>query len=141
MRLSDLIPSANDLLPRSDLDYEVIQRELPPDQQIRALSTSQRLALAQPGSAADIQLQPRDDVRVFSFTEDRGEAIKELNAELKQQASKEQPLPVVAVDGRERFPGTYPLEDGMRVSDLLRAGGQLDEAAYTLQAELTRYEI
>jgi len=141
MRLSDLIPSANDLLPRSDLDYVVIKRELPPDLQIRALSTSLRLALAQPGSPADILLQPRDDVRVFSFTEDRGDAIKELNAELKQQASKEQPLPVVDVDGRVRFPGTYPLEDGMRVSDLLRAGGQLDEAAYTLQAELTRYEI
>jgi polysaccharide export outer membrane protein len=29
----------------------------------------------------------------------------------------------------------------MRVSDLIRAGGFLDEAAYVLEAELTRYEI
>ncbi len=29
----------------------------------------------------------------------------------------------------------------MRVSDLLRAGGSLDEAAYGGQAELTRYEV
>ena len=58
-----------------------------------------------------------------------------------QQASKAQPLSVVTVDGRIRFPGQYPMEEGMRVSDLLRAGGELGEAAYTLQAELTRYKI
>lgn len=43
--------------------------------------------------------------------------------------------------GRVRAPGVYPLETGMRVSDLLRAGGQLEEAAYPLEAELTRFTV
>jgi protein involved in polysaccharide export with SLBB domain len=40
-----------------------------------------------------------------------------------------------------RHPGEYPLEKGMRVSDLIRAGGGLAEAAYALSAELTRYVV
>ena len=43
--------------------------------------------------------------------------------------------------GSVKFAGKYPLEPGMRVSDLMRAGGSLDEAAYGGQAELTRYEV
>jgi len=35
----------------------------------------------------------------------------------------------------------YPLEPGMRVSDLLRAGGGMRDAAYATDAELTRYEV
>lgn len=141
MRLTDLIPSTDVLLPKPDLDYLVIKRELPPDRRIKVMSVSLRAALAQRGSSADVALEPHDDVRVFSFAEDRGEAITAMIDELKQQASSAQPLSVVSVDGFVRFPGRYPLEEGMRVSDLLRAGGQLGEAAYTLQAELTRYEI
>jgi len=38
-------------------------------------------------------------------------------------------------------PGTYPLEEGMRLSDLIRAGGDLNESAYGLTAEVTRYEV
>jgi protein involved in polysaccharide export with SLBB domain len=35
----------------------------------------------------------------------------------------------------------YPLEEGMRVSDLVRAGGDLNESAYGLSAEITRYAV
>jgi protein involved in polysaccharide export with SLBB domain len=38
-----------------------------------------------------------------------------------------------------KAPGEYPLEPGMRVSDLLRAGGQLDDAAFGGKAELIRF--
>ena len=141
MRLTDLIPTTDDLQDKSDLDYVLIKRELKPDQHIRVLSTSLRTALAQPGSAANVVLQAHDEVDVFSYAQDRGDAINLLLMGLMQQASKDQPLPVVTIDGRIRFPGQYPMEQGMRVSDLLRAGGQLSEAAYTLQAELTRYDI
>src|SRR3569832_1049905 len=37
--------------------------------------------------------------------------------------------------------GDYPLEPHMRVSDLLRAGGGLQDAAYGAKAELTRYRV
>jgi protein involved in polysaccharide export with SLBB domain len=35
----------------------------------------------------------------------------------------------------------YPLEEGMRVSDLIRAGASLTDSAYGLTAEITRYEV
>jgi polysaccharide export outer membrane protein len=141
MRLTDLIPTTDDLQDKPDLDYVLIERQLPPDEHLQVFSTSLRTAWAQPQSKANIELQPRDKVVVFSFAKDRGDAINLLMADLMQQASKDQPLQVVTVDGRIRFPGQYPMEQGMHISDLLRAGGELSEAAYTLQAELTRYEI
>ncbi len=39
------------------------------------------------------------------------------------------------------MPGEYPLEAGMKVSDLLRAGGNMDIAAYGGTAELARCTI
>jgi protein involved in polysaccharide export with SLBB domain len=47
----------------------------------------------------------------------------------------------VRIDGRVKARGDYPLEPGMRLSDLLRAGGGLQDAAYGAKAELTRYRI
>ena len=37
--------------------------------------------------------------------------------------------------------GSYPLESAMRVSDLLRAAGGLEDAAYVNSAELSRYKV
>jgi protein involved in polysaccharide export with SLBB domain len=45
----------------------------------------------------------------------------------------------VSIGGRVKAPGEYPLEPGMRVSDLLRAGGNLEDAAYGVKAELSRF--
>jgi protein involved in polysaccharide export with SLBB domain len=45
------------------------------------------------------------------------------------------------VGGQVRASGEYPLEPGMRIADLLRAGGGMSEAAYATDAELTRYEV
>jgi len=47
----------------------------------------------------------------------------------------------VQIDGNVRVPGIYPLETGMHVSDLIRAGGSLAEEAYTLEAELVSYSV
>jgi len=51
------------------------------------------------------------------------------------------PARVVTVGGMVRAPGSYPLEDGMKISDLVRAGASLADSAYGLTAELTRYEV
>jgi polysaccharide export outer membrane protein len=48
---------------------------------------------------------------------------------------------VVRIDGRVNVPGRYPLEPAMHVSDLIRAGGSLEDSAYRGQAELTRYAV
>ncbi len=47
----------------------------------------------------------------------------------------------VEIIGEVNRPGVYPLFEGMRVSDLVFAGGNLRESAYRAEAELTRYEV
>jgi polysaccharide export outer membrane protein len=141
MRLTDLVGSVDALQPRADLDYVLIRRELQPDKQVTVLSTSLREALASPASASNTRLEPRDEVFVFGLGDDRKKLIRKLLKELKAQASAERPAQVVSVSGRVRDPGQYPLVARMRVSDLIRAGGGLSESAYTLRAEMTRYEV
>lgn len=47
----------------------------------------------------------------------------------------------VQVLGEVNYPGNYPRFEGMRVSDLIFAGGNLKQEAYREGAELTRYTI
>jgi len=142
MRLSDLIPSIeDDLLPRPDLDYALIRRELMPDHRVEVFSVRLSRALQHPASSDNVELQSRDEVTVFGASEDRREAVDELIDQLEQQSSFRQQARVVKVGGLVRHPGSYPLETSMKVSDLIRAGGGLAEAAYALGAELTRYAV
>ncbi|MBF0370794.1 MAG: SLBB domain-containing protein [Magnetococcales bacterium] len=60
---------------------------------------------------------------------------------LQAQASRSLPSRVATITGAVRSPGAYPLEEGMRVSDLIRAGGGLAEPASPLAAELTHYTV
>ncbi len=142
MRVADLIPSLeHTLLPRADLNYALIRREMPPDRHIAALAVRLGEAVENPSSAENIELQARDELMVFDTSVDRDVIVGQLVDTLKQQASFQQPARVVSVGGLVRDPGDYPLVPSMRVSDLIRAGGGLAEAAYALGAELTRYEI
>jgi protein involved in polysaccharide export with SLBB domain len=141
MRLTELIPSLDNIRPGADLEYILIRREVPDSLEIEVLSANLSAALSAPGSAADLELRSRDQLRVFSIDSDRREDLRPIIDELQLQASRAQPSRVVSVSGRVRSPGTYPLEKGMRVSDLLRAAGNLSEQAYALYAELTRYAV
>ncbi|HIC81369.1 MAG TPA: ATPase [Kiloniellaceae bacterium] len=140
-RLTDLIPSAKALKPGADLDYLVVRRELKPDRRIKVLSTSLREAFAHPDSGHNIVLEPRDEIFVFAQGTDRTEHIGELLQELRDQAGSGRPAEIVTIGGHIRIPGDYPLVKGMRISDLIRAGGGLSESAYTVRAEMTRYEV
>jgi len=141
MRLTDVIRSVGDLKPNSDLHYVLIRRELPPDRHIVAVSADLAAALAAPGSKADIPLMPRDRLTVFDLSSSRDRIIQPILQDLRTESTAQQPEQAVTVEGRVNVPGQYPLEPGMRVADLLRAGGGLADAAYAGKAELTRYVV
>ena len=142
MRVTDLIPSIeNDLLPRPDLDYALVRRELRPDHRLKIFSVQPGKALKDPASKYNVELQSRDELILFGFSEDRTEIVEPLIEDLEAQATFQQPTQVVTVGGLVRQSGDYPLEERMNISDLIRAGGGLAEAAYALGAELTRYEV
>ncbi len=141
MRLSDLIAAKRELRPGADTGYILIRREDPRTRRVSAISANLSDALANPASAANVALQARDTVHVFSLAFGRQRVIEPLLEELSLQGRSGEPYREVSVSGEVRASGSYPLEPEMRVSDLIRAGGSLSEQAYPLKAEVARYEV
>jgi polysaccharide biosynthesis/export protein len=141
IRLTDVIGSVDELKPNADINYLLIRRELPPDRRVQMLSVDLAAALRNPSTSANAPLMPRDRIFVFDLESGRQQVISPLLEEMKRQSRIDRPSEIVRVDGRIKARGDYPLEPGMKVSDLLRAGGGLQDAAYGAKAELTRYRI
>jgi protein involved in polysaccharide export with SLBB domain len=138
LRVSDVIGSLEELQPSADQNYVLIRREIPPTRRIEYLSADIARALEQKGSEADVLLAPRDQLFVFDRETGRERLLEPLLRELRLQSTRDAPTAQVSIGGRVNSPGEYPLEREMRVSDLVRAGGSLNEAAYGGKAELTR---
>jgi protein involved in polysaccharide export with SLBB domain len=141
LRLADVISSIDELKPHADQGYVLIRRVLTPGRRIAVLSADLAAALRDPASPANVLLQPRDTLTVFDLQTGRDRIIEPLMQELNLQGSLARPTEVVHVDGRVKVPGDYPLESGMHVSDLIRAGGNLESSAYGGHAELARYAV
>jgi protein involved in polysaccharide export with SLBB domain len=141
LRLTDVISSVDELKPNADLNYILIRRELPPDRRVTVLSADLGAALRDPASPKNIALMPRDQITVFDSQTDRAQLLNPVLEEIRRQARIDEPSQIVRIDGRVKMRGDYPLEPKMRVSDLLRAGGGLQDAAYGSKAELTRYRV
>jgi polysaccharide export outer membrane protein len=138
LRLTDVLTSFDELRPNADRHYIMIRREVPPEEKIEVISADLERALSARGSAADPQLQARDKIIVFDLTANRSRTVEPIIEDLKLQASTTTPAQVVVVNGEIRVPGIYPLEPSMHISDLIRAGGSLEDSAYTGEAELSR---
>jgi protein involved in polysaccharide export with SLBB domain len=141
LRLSDVLASVAEVRPNADLHYILIRRLLPPDLKVSVLSADLTAALAARGSTADPELRPRDEIMVFNLASSRERLIHPIIQDLELQATPDQPQQVVSIEGGVKAPGKYPLENSMRVSDLIRAGGSLEDSAFRGQAELTRYAV
>ncbi|MDH3614649.1 MAG: SLBB domain-containing protein [Gammaproteobacteria bacterium] len=141
MRLTDLVESALALKPGGDLNYLLIRREDPRNRKVSVVSANLAAALVDPNSEANTALQARDTVQVFNAAFGRQRVIQPILEELQLQSQHGEPYTEVSITGQVKASGSYPLESGMRVSDLIRAGGNLAEQAYTLKAEIARYAI
>jgi protein involved in polysaccharide export with SLBB domain len=141
MRLTDLISSVDELKPGVDTGYVLIRREIERGQPIQIMSADLAAAFAAPGGPEDVRLEAADTVHVFSLALGRQRVVVPLLEELRQQATIDSPSREVQIAGDVRAPGVYPLDGQMRISDLIRAGGNLSEAAFALEAELTRYSV
>jgi protein involved in polysaccharide export with SLBB domain len=141
LRLTDVLNTFDELKPEADIHYIMIRRVIPPELKVEVISADLKHALAGRGTAADPELRPRDEIMVFNLTANRSRILEPIIRDLELQATPDKPEQVVSIDGRVKAPGKYPLEPTMHVSDLIRAGGSLEDAAYRGQAELTRYAI
>ena len=141
MHLTDVIRSADELKPNADIHYVLIRRETPPDRRLSVVSADLGAALANPASSANVVLMPRDRITVFDLQSSRDRVIQPLLEDFRLQSSIDHPDQVVRIEGRANVPGEYPLEAGMTIRDLIRAGGGLSDGAYGGKAELTRYTV
>jgi protein involved in polysaccharide export with SLBB domain len=142
LRISHLVPSADYLKAKPDLDYALIKRYHLPKRTLQIKAFSLAKALAAPGTEADPLLQDQDEVIFFSKLDaDRKSEVKKIVQELRAQASIDQSSKEVSISGDVRFPGAYPLVESMSVADLITAAGGLTERAFQLYAELNRSEF
>jgi polysaccharide export outer membrane protein len=141
LRLSDILSSFDELHPNADRHYILIRRQVPPEEKIEVISADLERALGARGSAADPQLHARDKIIVFDLTANRSRVVAPIIEDLRLQSSTTAPAQVVVINGEIRVPGLYPLEPSMHISDLIRAGGSLEDSAYAGEAELSRNEV
>lgn len=121
MRLTDLLPGFQVLLPESYLESVEITRLAPPDFHKELLTANLRRAVG--GSETDnVPLQEQDTVKVFS------------RWEMEEK-------PQVSVNGAVVNPGTYNYYPGMTVRDLITAAGSPKRNAYLETGELSRIVI
>jgi polysaccharide export outer membrane protein len=141
LRLSDVLSSFDELHANADRHYIMIRRQVPPEEKIEVISADLERALDARGSADDPQLRARDKIIVFDLTANRSRTVAPIVEDLKLQATAAEPARVASIGGEVRVPGLYPLEPSMHISDLIRAGGSLEDSAYTGTAELSRYDV
>ncbi len=141
LRFTDIIPTADALLSLPDLDLALIVREVPNSREIDVISFSPLAAFAGPGTATDPLLQPRDELMLFGYEEDRTLLVLPLVERLRLQADYDQHQQIVRVDGSVRFPGEYPLAQSMSAKDLVLLAGGFTESALGRDAEITRYDV
>lgn len=120
LRVSDVVRSIDEMLPNPDLEYALIAREVQPTRRIEMIYVNLGAAIGNPGSAEDLQFQPRDQLFTFGAAQNRQSQVGALLGLLRQQATFDQPPQIVAINGNVRFPGEYPLVRGMDVNDLVK---------------------
>lgn len=118
MKLLDLIPSFDHLLPEPYIDYADIIRLVPPDFHPETISFNLG-RLLKGDNSQNIELKEHDRVTIYS----RG-TLKEL--------------PQVTIAGELQRAGKYRLLENMRVKDLIYDAGNLKRSAYLQEAEITR---
>jgi protein involved in polysaccharide export with SLBB domain len=138
-RLLDVIELAGGVDAEADRRYGLIVRQVDPPGRVTFLSFNLAAARADPQGAENLYIFPEDRVIVFPQEGPRTPMFQEALERLQRETPYGEASRLVSIDGPVAAPGTYPLEPGMRVSDLIRAAGGLGEAGFGLRGELTRY--
>lgn len=141
LHFTDVIPNAMALLPNPDVDIALIQRFSSETRRIEVMLFSPKEAWSNPRSSSDPKLEGFDVVQIFNFEDQRDQQLQDVVKQLEAQARFDERMKVVNITGSVRFPGRYPLADGMTTEQLIELAGGLTESALDSNGEITRYEI
>ncbi|MEE4662050.1 MAG: SLBB domain-containing protein, partial [Halieaceae bacterium] len=141
LRLVEALAIGGGIRRGTDMDYGVLARTQHPSGVVVLSSFSLADALRNTDSADNPVIQPGDRIYLFDQEMDRSALLATELAALEAQGDYNAIAPIVYANGRVNHPGRYPLEPGMRASDLLCAARGLTENGYGVRAELTRYRL
>ena len=141
MKVSDVISNREKLNPDTDLDVALVVRELKNSADIEVLTFNLGNMLSNTSGRDNLTLESRDKVVVLADYQDRALAMAPFIDNLKRQASIDGLPRVVSSNGTVKFPGEYPLSQGMTVRDLIALSGGLVESAYSQSAEVSRMDL
>ena len=141
IRVSDIISDRDKLNPDTDLDVSLLVRELDNSADIEVFTFSLGNLFQDASGVDNFELKSRDQIVVLPDYQDRAEAIAPFIENLKRQASIDSLPRIVTSGGTVRYPGDYPLSDGMTVKDLINLSGGLVESAYSQSAEISRTDL
>jgi len=119
LTVGSLIPDEKFFLPDTFLDYALLTRLVGPERRKEAIAVNLRRIVVDRDPQADVALQPRDSLTVYSKTAFRDRKTARIGGEV-------------------RNPGEHEILPGMRVSDLVKLGGDLNRNASLEEAELSR---
>jgi len=103
-RVADFIPQIDThVLANAELQYSVVVREINNAREIEVLQFSLAKALSNPSSAANILLQPKDKILVFSNASNLKEAVKEKAVSSNIEAIKEDDLAAAKINQLASF--------------------------------------
>jgi polysaccharide biosynthesis/export protein len=140
MRLTDLLPTPAGQLLDTDLRYVLVIR--PSGDQRLYLQANLAEAEADPKGPQNLGLMVGDEVMLFALDEDRAETLKPEVRRIRQQAvAGRVPDRTVGAEGEVHFAGRYPLTEGMHLTDLIAAAGDVDLRAYPYEVEITRFTV
>ncbi|MGP4846114.1 SLBB domain-containing protein [Marinobacter sp. 1Y8] len=150
MRLNELIRNLGaDLKESADRQVAAVVRTDKATGRISVSSVRLREALTNPESAANIALEERDQVLVFTDagkltdTEagNREVLFKPVLRQIKAQATHEKQQQTFSISGPVNYPGEYPLPQTHSLQDAILLAGGLNDTASLYTAELARNNI
>jgi len=141
MRIADLINSTGILRQGADFDVALIQRENRLDKRTEVLYFNLGEALTNRASQSNTILQPRDQVIIFDTHSARAKRLSRVVQKLRREATANAPVKIVEIKGFLRHPGTYPLQVGLRLLDMIDNAGGLEAGADLNYALLARTDL
>jgi protein involved in polysaccharide export with SLBB domain len=119
MRITDVIKDETEVKSDTDFSYALIKRYVEPEMQGELVPFNLGRAIVARDERSNIILKPYDEIYIFNkwlFTFKR----------------------YVKISGEVREPETYPLQDKMRIKDLIITAGGLNREAYLGKSHLFR---
>lgn len=123
MRVSSLIKDKSLLLQSTEFEVAAIERENREKKRTEVIYFNLGTALERPDSDADVELEARDKVMVFSTSAGRAGVLSSTVNKLIEQANASNLPPIVTAYGAVRHSGAFPLSKSMRFLDLVRLSG------------------